>query len=827
MAAQAAFDDAVVTLKSAHAIDSEWKKGGRADAAQLDEALALYAQSLGQFDLALGDGGLNEKTAAALTKKRADVASRIGVLEQHRSGGAPSSPVTALKLRAGDGDTFKDAVATLKEGAALDGHVKEGDLAHAHNAVRAYSHAIRLIDLAVASGSCKPNVQTAMEAKVTSAKKRIMVLSMKAADGAALREALARDAAEHPALVAAAPEEAAAPSASAPEAAGNLEEMRPHELKRMLRNAGLDDKGPKAELIARLEAFQAGGEVVPGEQEPTPPERDGGGDRPRWCKKCQLSFDGSSCGKGHPNFMYTQNLPPEAQPPPRPPKGGAQPAAEEPVSPRPSVGSPGPSARRASVVALSQGAGNALERWQAAQPTLAEGSEEEEGDDNDVLAEAVAPAAIAAASEAAPTPALAPARKAKVRSSSNDAQEAVAELARRQAAVAAAAKAKRAEKKATRLAAKGGGAGGTAVQAAAAAAEEEAAAAVGAAAAAVEERSQPQQRLQQGHSSVDSVHSEQSEASEVSVEADAEPASAAATAAVAAAVQAEAAQMAARIREMKAAKAKAKEEKESRGRQAAKEAEGKEEEERKRRQVAEAKVQEEQEAARAAVAASQQQREQKREEEADRKAAAVAAREAQDAAAAAQAAAAREAAVAKEGAAKEAAAAKVAAAQERAAAAERQAVVDAQAETTERERQQAEGEARWREQLSAAPRPSLIGATPPTLAEGVAPRPLPEPSSADGIDALSSIGALRIGLRQPALPLPELRAQRDAATKVWRQQLAKRTVAFPAEPGDAELVERSDTAALAGIRTALQKDVAGALGVSESELLAMNAESDD
>ena len=89
----------------------------------------------------------------------------------------------ALKLRSGERDPLKDAAATLKEGAALDNRIKDGDLAHAHDAVRAYSHAIRLIELAVSSGKCKPDVQTAMEAKVASTKKRIAALSIMKADG--------------------------------------------------------------------------------------------------------------------------------------------------------------------------------------------------------------------------------------------------------------------------------------------------------------------------------------------------------------------------------------------------------------------------------------------------------------------------------------------------------------------------------------------------------------------------------------------------------------------------------------------------------------------
>ena len=31
----------------------------------------------------------------------------------------------------------------------------------------------------------------------------------------------------------------------------------------------------------------------------------------RWCKRCKAVFEGSACGKGHPNYLYSQKLPAE------------------------------------------------------------------------------------------------------------------------------------------------------------------------------------------------------------------------------------------------------------------------------------------------------------------------------------------------------------------------------------------------------------------------------------------------------------------------------------------------------------------------------------
>ena len=37
----------------------------------------------------------------------------------------------------------------------------------------------------------------------------------------------------------------------------------------------------------------------------------------RWCKKCKAVFAGSSCASGHPNFMYSRNIPSNAGAPDR------------------------------------------------------------------------------------------------------------------------------------------------------------------------------------------------------------------------------------------------------------------------------------------------------------------------------------------------------------------------------------------------------------------------------------------------------------------------------------------------------------------------------
>jgi hypothetical protein len=283
--AQTAFDDAIATIKEATALEARWKEGGRSDDSLLAQVLRLYGQSVAGLDDTLRDGSLNEKTEAKVSKKRGEVAGRIEKLELQRSAG-PAVASATLQLRSGAGSAYKDAAATLKEAAEMDSRVKKGEAELVIDTVRLYSHAVRLMLLALSTGNCKQEVQTALEGKLVEARKRIAVLSTRT-DGPTLRKALDRDAADFPDL---------APVEPAPEA----EEAHPP--------------------AARTPKAAAG---------------------PRWCKKCQVAFEGDACSKGHPNFLYTRKVPPEAKPPPRPASSSpapapapAPPAGAAPRSPR-------------------------------------------------------------------------------------------------------------------------------------------------------------------------------------------------------------------------------------------------------------------------------------------------------------------------------------------------------------------------------------------------------------------------------------------------------------------------------------------------------------
>ena len=162
------------------------------------------------------------------------------------------------RLRSGSGNAYKDAVTTLKEAAAMDARAEKGEPGLLVHTIRLYSHAIRLMLRGAQDPSCKHEVQKAIEQKIVGARKRIAVLSARTGDGLSLRAALDRDAAKFPELVAAEPK-------------------------------------PEAQAVKplSLRAVSTQG--------------------PRWCKRCKAVFEGSACSKGHPNYLYSQKLPPEAE----------------------------------------------------------------------------------------------------------------------------------------------------------------------------------------------------------------------------------------------------------------------------------------------------------------------------------------------------------------------------------------------------------------------------------------------------------------------------------------------------------------------------------
>ena len=245
---QATFEGAIATIDQALALESRWKAAGRNDDDSLEEILRLYSQSVRKLDDTIGDGSLSETETAKLSAKRAEVAGRMESLELQRG---PT-------LRSGSGNAYKDAVATLKEAAAMDARAEKGEPGLLVDTVRLYSHAIRLMLRGAQDPSCKQEVQKAIEQKIVGAKKRIAVLSTKTGDGLGLRAALDRDAAKFPELVAAEPK-------------------------------------PEAQAVKplSLRAVSTQG--------------------PRWCKRCKAVFEGSACGKGHPNYLYSQKLPAEAE----------------------------------------------------------------------------------------------------------------------------------------------------------------------------------------------------------------------------------------------------------------------------------------------------------------------------------------------------------------------------------------------------------------------------------------------------------------------------------------------------------------------------------
>ena len=257
------FDEAVATIDRALGLESSWKDAGRSDDEQLEQILRLYKQSVQRLDESMGGGALSESETAKLSAKRDEVAGRIKTLEVQRG----------PRLRSGSGNAYKDAVATLKDAATMDSRAKKGEPNLLVDAVRLYSHAIRLMLRAAQDPNCKQEVQRVMEQKIVDARKRIAILSTRTDDAPNLRAALDRDAAKFADLAPAEP-------------------------------------NPEAESVKPLSA------------------RGGGAQDLRWCKRCKEVFEGSACSKGHPNYLYTHKLPADVEGVVRPASAEISTAAE-------------------------------------------------------------------------------------------------------------------------------------------------------------------------------------------------------------------------------------------------------------------------------------------------------------------------------------------------------------------------------------------------------------------------------------------------------------------------------------------------------------------
>ena len=130
---QVALDEAVATIDQALALESLWKNTGRSDDDRLEEILQLYQQSVHKLDDTMGDGTSRVRDGQAVCEARRG---RAGLRRLISSVAPHCARDRATRTKCGSHAT---------EAASMDAQLGQGEPGLLVDAVRLYSHAIRLM----------------------------------------------------------------------------------------------------------------------------------------------------------------------------------------------------------------------------------------------------------------------------------------------------------------------------------------------------------------------------------------------------------------------------------------------------------------------------------------------------------------------------------------------------------------------------------------------------------------------------------------------------------------------------------------------------------
>lgn len=143
-----------------------------------DEAIRLYTQALGLLNEARSSGEHTLHNTAVMEKKVGQLEARIEVIRRRAQGVGEWRPAATRGAVAqeSDDDPFKASVAVLRTAVEADAKYKAGDKPQGSTAVEMYTDGLRLLDLALGSGSYNSHVQTLLRQKQQEVRARLEIL---------------------------------------------------------------------------------------------------------------------------------------------------------------------------------------------------------------------------------------------------------------------------------------------------------------------------------------------------------------------------------------------------------------------------------------------------------------------------------------------------------------------------------------------------------------------------------------------------------------------------------------------------------------------------